>query len=292
MKNKPIDKLKVIYSSVAWGTMGLFIRLIDMPSSLVACIRGFIGAIFLYGVLCIKNKSFELDLVAIKKNLFWISLSGIAMGFNWVLLFEAYMNTSISIATLCYYLAPIIVIIMSSIIFKEKITLKKVICITVALVGMMFVSGILNGNLGSGYGISGMILALGAAILYATVTLSGKKVSGISSFDQTIYELLIAAVILIPYNMLTVAKETVILTPKTIGLLILLGIVHTGGAFAMYFSALHTLEAQIATIFTYLDPVVSILCSVFILREATDPFCIIGAVLIIGALIMHEILDK
>lgn len=285
------DKLKVIFSACAWGTMGVFVRYIGMPSSLIACIRGFIGALFLYAILCIKNKSPRLDLKGIKRNLPWLTVSSIALGFNWVLLFEAYLRTSLSISTLCYYLAPIIVMVASRFLFGEKFTVAKIICIILSVTGMFFVSGILNNNAGSGYGVDGMLCAIGAAFLYATVTLSGKKIKDLSSFDQTIYELFVAAVILVPYNLLTVDAGPVNFSAKSTVLLILLGFIHTGAAFATYFSALHKIEAQIATIFTYLDPVVSILCSVFIFREKTDINCIIGAVLIIGALVVYEILS-
>ena len=221
-------KLKVIFSAVAWGTVGLFVRYIDMPSGLIACARGFMGASFLNLVLSIKNKSFHLDFDAIKKNLLWLTVSGAAMGLNWVLLFEAYVRTSISIATLCYYMAPIIVMAVSVVLFKERLTPGKITCILIALVGMLMVSGVLSGNPGSGYGVSGMLLALGAAVLYATVTLSGKLVKGISSFDQTVYELFMAALILVPYNLIKGNLKAVSVTPRAVIMLIILGIVHTG----------------------------------------------------------------
>ena len=281
------NKFKVIFAAVAWGTMGLFVRFIDMPSSLIACIRGFIGALFLF--LLIKAQKKRLNLKAINENLKYLILSGIALGFNWILIFEAYKRTSLAIASLCYYLAPVIVIVMSHFLFKELLTLKKIICVIIALVGMVFVSGLLQGELGSGYGIIGMICGLCAGILYATVTLLGKKIKGISAFDETIVQLLVAAIVLIPYNLITVSSDEFNLTTMSVSMVILLGIIHTGAAFGAYFSSLQHLNAQTVAIFSYLDPVVSILASIFILKESMDFLSLLGAVLILGSILFSEL---
>ena len=281
------NKFKVIFAAVAWGTMGLFVRFIDMPSSLIACIRGFIGAAFLF--LLIKVQKKRLNAKAINENLKYLILSGIALGFNWILIFEAYKRTSLAIASLCYYLAPVIVIVMSHFIYKEYLSGKKIVCVLLALLGMVFVSGLLQGELGSGYGVIGMICGLCAGILYATVTLLGKKIKGISAFDETIIQLLVAAIVLIPYNLITVDSSDVKLTTMSVSMVILLGMIHTGAAFGAYFSSLQHLKAQTVAIFSYLDPVVSILASIFILKESMDILSIVGAVLILGSILFSEL---
>lgn len=281
------NKFKVIFAAVAWGTMGLFVRFIDMPSSLIACIRGFIGALFLFLLIKLSKKS--LNAKAINENLKYLILSGIALGFNWILIFEAYKRTSLAIASLCYYLAPVIVIVMSHFLFKEYLSVKKILCVILALIGMVFVSGLLQGQLGSGYGVIGMICGLSAGVLYATVTLLGKKIKGISAFDETIIQLLTAAIVLVPYNLLTVDFSTVKVTTLSISMVILLGMIHTGAAFGAYFSSLQHLKAQTVAIFSYLDPVVSILASIFILKESMDILSIVGAVLILGSILFSEL---
>lgn len=281
------NKFKVIFAAVSWGTMGLFVRFIDMPSSLIACIRGFIGALFLFALVKLSKKS--LDTKAINENLKYLILSGIALGFNWILIFEAYKRTSLAIASLCYYLAPVIVIVMSHFLFKEYLSFKKIVCVALALLGMVFVSGLLQGELGSGYGVIGMICGLCAGVLYATVTLLGKKIKGISAFDETIVQLLVAAIVLIPYNIITVDSNDIKLTSVSVTMVILLGMIHTGGAFGAYFSSLQHLKAQTVAIFSYLDPVVSILASIFILKESMDVLSLVGAVLILGSILFSEL---
>lgn len=288
--NKPLlNHLKVIYSACAWGTMGLFVRFIDLPTSVIACIRGIIGAIFLYLLSAITTKQFKLDWACIWKNRISLFISGAALGINWILLFEAYRHTSLAIATLFYYLAPIIVMIASTFIYREKLTPKKLLCIILSLVGMTMISGVLNGNVGNGYGYIGMLLAALAAVFYATVTVSAKKTEGLPAMQETILKLLIASIIVIPYNIVTVDASVLRPSPLMVAMLILLGITHTGGAFATYFSALHHLPNQTVAIMTYLDPVVAVLVSVLLLHENTSILELIGAVILIATLVFYEI---
>lgn len=288
--NKAIlNHFKVIYSACAWGTMGLFVRYIDLPTSMIACIRGTVGAIFLYILSSIATKTYKLDWACIWKNRISLFISGAALGINWILLFEAYRRTSLAIATLFYYLAPIIVMLASTLIYKERLTFKKIICILFSLIGMTMISGVLNGNIGNGYGYIGMILATLAAIFYATVTVSAKKTVGLPAMQETIIKLLIASIVVIPYNLVTVDILSLKPTGLMLIVLILLGITHTGGAFATYFSALHHLPNQTVAIMTYLDPVVAVLVSVIILRENTSLLEIVGAIILIATLIYYEV---
>lgn len=288
-RNSVLNQLKVIYSACAWGTMGLFIRYIDLPTSVIACVRGIVGAIFLYILYAITTKTFKLDYKSIWQNKVSLLISGMALGINWILLFEAYRHTSLAIATLFYYLAPVIVIIASTFIYQERLNRSKIICVIFSLVGMALISGIFDGNIGNGYGLSGMIFALLAAIFYATVTVSAKKTKNLSALTETTIKLIIASIITIPYNILTVDFGTLKPTGFMLFMLIMLGITHTGGAFATYFSALHYLPNQTVALLTYLDPVVAVLVSVVILRENTSFLEIIGAIILIGTLILYEI---
>ncbi len=212
------------------------------------------------------------------------------MGFNWILLFESYRYTSVAVATLCYYLAPIFVIIASPFLLREKLSGKKVACVAAALAGVALVSGIVeNGMPGPGEA-RGILLALGAAVLYATVVLINKRISGISAYDRTTVQLFSAAVVLTPYVLLT--GQTQDLRPGILGvaLLLFLGLVHTGVCYAMYFGSLEKLSAQTVAVFSYIDPVVAVLLSALLLKEPLTPFGIAGAVLILGAAAASDLL--
>ena len=217
----------------------------------------------------------------------WIlAISGAAIGINWILLFESYRYTTVAIATICYYLAPAFVTLASPLV-GEKLTVKKLVCIGVALVGMVFVSGVLQGNQESSF--LGVVLGVGAAVFYASVILLNKKLSPIGAYDKTLCQLGAASLVVAPYILLPGGIYFGDMAPVSWIMLAVLGVVHTGFAYALYFGAIRDVNAQTAAILSYLDPVLSILLSALILRERLDIFSLIGALLILGSALYSEL---
>lgn len=283
-KNNNLARLSLIISMTVFGTIGLFRRFIPLPSGMIAFFRGLIGTLFLLLVVIVsKRKS---DGRAIKRNLPWLVLSGAFIGINWILLFEAYNYTSVATATLCYYMAPIFVIIASPFLLKEKLRLKQALCVAVALCGMVLVSGVLGGG---EVDVAGILCGLGAAVFYASVILLNKKISGISAYDKTIVQLASATAVILPYTLIAERGASVSVTPTVIILLLVVGAIHTGASYTLYFGSLGSLSAQTAAIFSYVDPVVAILLSAVVLREKIGVAEIIGAVLILGAAAVSEL---
>ena len=283
-----------------FGTIGIFRKYISLPSSFIALERGAVGAFFLLWVTVFqrrklsgeeKKKAQLLSGKTIRKNLFLLVFSGVSMGFNWILLFEAYNYTSVSTATLCYYMAPVFIIIASPFVLKEKLTKRKVFCVIAALAGMALVSGLFSrGNrdaAGSG-SVRGILYGLAAALLYCSVVLTNKRMGEIDAYDKTIVQLLSSSAVLLPYVLLTEDCGSLVISPLSWVLLAVVGIVHTGMAYSLYFGALKTVDAQTAAIFSYIDPVVALILSAAILHETMGPPEIAGAVLIIGAALLSE----
>ena len=197
MEKETNAKVSLILAMVIFGTIGIFRKYIPLPSGIVACARGILGVAFL--LVFIKIKKIKMDREAIKKHLWILLVSGGFIGLNWVLLFESYRYTSVAVATLCYYMAPIFVMIVSPFLLKEKLTVKKVLCVIVALIGMVFVSGVLDGGISDVSEMKGILFGLGAAALYATVIMMNQKLREVPTYDKTIMQLGAAAVVLIPY---------------------------------------------------------------------------------------------
>ena len=286
MRKSNTAKLKLTISMFIFGTIGIFVRYIPLPSSILALARGLIGVLFLLLVMVVTKK--KISFGAIRDNLLVLILSGAAIGVNWILLFEAYRYTTVATATLCYYLAPVLVILVSPLILHERLTAKKLFCVIVALGGMVFVSGVLETGVSSLKEIKGILFGLGAASFYASVILLNKKLQNISAYDRTAMQLGVAAVVLLPYTLLTQSVEIDLLSPRVIVLVLVVGIVHTGMAYAMYFGSMKYLKAQTVAIFSYIDPVVAILLSAIILQEGLGIMGIIGAVMILGATFISE----
>lgn len=280
------SKIFIIISMVVFGTLAIFVRNINLSSGEIALYRAILAFIIISLLLLFTKKFIPINII--KKDLPYLVLSGIAMGFNWILLFEAYKYTSVSVATLAYYFAPVIVTIMCSILFKEKMRAKNLICFLFSTVGIVFVSGVIGGK-ADGNHLVGFLFGLGAAILYATVILLNKKVKEVEGINRTCYQFLFAIVVLIPYVLLTSGINLVSLDKTSWINLIIVGVVHTGITYCLYFISLKDLSGQEVGILSYIDPMVAIMISIFVLHEAMNVFQIIGALLILIFAIINEI---
>ena len=283
-------KLELLAAMLIFGTIGLFRRMIPFPSSLIASTRGLIGTLFL--VLFIYLTKQKLNFSAIKKNLIPLIISGILMGFNWILLFESYNYTSVAVSTVCYYMAPIFVILAAPVFFKEKLTGKKIVCAAVAFAGILLVSGIFKTSFTGINEMKGVFFGLAAAVLYASVILINKKFKDLEAFDRTILQLGSSAVVLFPYTCMTENLSTLVFDTKIIILLMITGIVHTGIAYVLYFHSMKSLDTQSIAIYSYIDPMSAILFSALFLNESMSGLEIIGMVLILGAALLSELQKK
>ena len=290
MANKA--KLELIASMFIFGTIGIFVRYIPLPSTIIALVRGFVGAFFVLLFVYLKKSS--IDKAAIRKNFKMLALSGAFIGINWIFLFESYNYTTVATATICYYMEPIFVILASPFLLKEKLTAKKAICAAFALLGMVFVSGMMETGIPALSEAKGVLYGLGAACFYATVVLMNKKITDINAYDKTIMQLGMGAIVLTPYVMLTqdIGTAALSMTPPLWVLLLFVGLVHTGVAYVLYFDALKDLKAQTVAIFSYIDPIVAILLSALLLKENMGIYGIIGAVLVLGSTFISELPEK
>lgn len=277
-------KLKILISMAVFGTVGIFVRFIPMASAAIAFCRGVLGCAFLLILMAATGK--KPNIGDMKRNGWLLALSGAAIGINWILLFEAYRYTTVAIATICYYLSPAFVTLASPLV-GEKLSIKKLLCVAVAMIGMVFVSGVFQGSQNSSP--IGVLLGLGAAVFYASVILMNKKFSPIGAYDRTLCQLGMASLVIAPYLLLSGGIYFGDMTTTGWVMLAIVGIVHTGIAYALYFGGIQDVNAQTAAILSYLDPVLSILLSALILRERLDIFSVTGAVLILGSALYSEL---
>ncbi|MBE5780333.1 MAG: DMT family transporter [Clostridiales bacterium] len=285
--NSTKNKLYLILSMVIFGTIGMFRKFIPLPSGMLAMARGFIGTASLLAIVYLRGS--RLNAKVIKANALKLCLSGALIGFNWILLFEAYRYTTVATATLCYYMAPIFVFLASPFLFREKLGMKKVLCIAVALVGMVLVSGILEADFGGSNASLGILMGLGAALLYASVIVMNKRIVGVNAYDKTIVQLFSAAVVVLPYTLLMEDVASVTLDGTGIIMLLVVGVIHTGITYALYFGSIDSLSTQTVALCSYIDPVVAIFISAFVLMEDIGPMGIIGAVLVLGSTMLSEL---
>lgn len=279
--------IKLSLSMAIFGSIGLFVKNIPFSPSLIALSRAVIGFIFLAFTMLLGKKPFSIS--SIRRNLIPLIFSGLFLGFNWILLFESYRYTSVAVSTLCYYFAPILVIILSPIVLKEQLTYKKLFCVAVAITGILFISGVLNENLSSGTHLKGILLGIGAAALYASIMLLNKKFVDISAYERTLFQLGLSALVLIPYCLISCNLSAIQLSGQPLVLILIVGIIHTGLTYYLYFGSMEYLSGQTVAMISYLDPIIAVLLSIFVLKEPMKPMDIPGALMILGAAIFSEI---
>ena len=282
-------KLSLILSMFIFGTIGIFRKYVPLSSGLLAISRGYIGALFL--ILLIFIKKDKISFKAIKSNLLLLCLSGGFIGINWILLFEAYKYTTVSVATLSYYFAPVIVTVACPILFKEKMGMKQWICFIMSTVGIVLITGIGDTSQSSD-NIKGILFGLGAAALYATVILLNKFTKTVDGIHRTFMQFISAIAVLVPYVLLTDGINLKTLDKKGWIFLLVIGIVHTGITYCLYFSSLKELPGQKAAILSYIDPLVAVLVSVLVLKEDMTPMQAVGGILILGFTLWNEITLK
>ena len=233
----------------------------------------------------------KINFKEIKKDLLLLLISGIAMGINWILLFEAYNYTSVSVATLSYYFAPILVLIISPIIFKEKLIVKQIICFVGSTIGLILLTGITGFDASDNH-FKGIILGVLAAVFYATVILLNKFIKGVSGINRTFLQFISSVVVLLPYVLLTSGINLLKLNGFSWGYLLVIGFIHTGICYCMYFSSIKELKGQEVAILSYIDPFVAVIVSLIFLKESMNFLQVIGGLLILGFSIWNEITIK
>ena len=316
-------RLLIAIAMAIFGTIGLVVRRIPLPSAEIALYRAVlaVAAIGLY-LLLTRQK---IKIAGMKKELVLLVISGVAMGFNWILLFEAYKYTTVSMATLSYYAAPVLITLVSTILFREKLTPRKVLCFVMSTVGILLITvsgsaadaasagagssasggirslvgGVFGGIRSLVGGVSGgstagthhigILFGLGAAVLYATVVLLNKLIRNVAGIQRTFLQFVAAVVTLFPYVLLTGGTHLGALDASGWGFLLLIGLLHTGVAYCMYFSSLAHVSGQEAAVLSYIDPLVAVILSVLVLHEPMSALQLLGGAMILGFTLLNEL---
>lgn len=272
-------------SMAIFGTLAPFVRNVPVASGELALYRAILAAVMIAAFLIITRQ--RIPFPAIRREIPLLLLSGAAMGVNWILLFEAYRYTTVSTATLSYYFAPVIVTVVSPLLFREALTPRQIICFVMSTLGLVMITGV--SGLSGGRDLIGIGFGLGAAMFYASVILINKFIRNVEGIHRTFLQFLAAVAVLIPYVAATSGVTLGGMGAAGWVNLLIVGLVHTGVTYCMYFSSLRELPGQKAAILSYIDPLVAVLISVTVLGEAMTPWQAVGGLLILGFTLYNEI---
>lgn len=276
----------MLISMVVFGTIGIFVKNIPLSSGEIALFRAVIAAAAICLFQLIRGK--RITIPKEKKMLFLLAFSGLSVGFNWVLLFEAYRYTTVSIATLSYYFAPVIVMVLSPVLFRERITKFQIFCFAMATVGLFMIIGAQNGESGSNH-LIGVLLGLGAAVFYACVMTCNKLIVDIPGIERTFFQFVSAIAVMTVYVAVTTGINIGQMhVPGAVNLLVV-GLFHTGFTYCLYFSSIKNLRGQEIAILSYVDPLVAIIVSVALLHEPIGMVQIAGGLMLLGFTLLYEL---
>ncbi len=283
-------RLRFVLAVLLYGTIGPVVRFIALPSEVIVLFRGAFGSLFVWLFMRVRGQT--LDRRAIRANLRWLVTSGICLGLNWIFLFAAYVHTTVAIASLCNYMAPIIVIALSPVVFGERIGPKRLACVIAAFVGIMLVSGVL-GSGAAEVDLVGIALGLLAAAAFVGIVICNKKIVGVGAFDKVVVQLGTSAATVLPYALvknggLPLAGVDV----RSWALLACICLVQTGIAYVFYFGAMGELPVTEIALLGYIEPVVSVLGSALFLHEPLGVAGAIGASMVIVAAAAGEVIRE
>ncbi|NLJ33581.1 MAG: EamA family transporter [Firmicutes bacterium] len=277
MEKKPKHELRLLMAMLIFGSIGVFVKNINLPSAAIVWWRTIIGSGFLALLFFLTKQPLKIQ--AIKNNLLLLIAAGIFLGGGWALLFASYHLTTVSIGTLLHYTAPALVFILSPLLFQEKMTSHKVVGIVAAILGMIIING--TGAGGSNFTL-GVICALASALFYALVMILNKYLRGLSGLESTFVQLLVAMVVMATYTGITTGRLVHIPRGYEVLLMATVGILHTGIGCYIYFSSMQELPGQTIAIMSYIDPASTLFFSALFLQERLTGFQILGALLILG----------
>ncbi|MBS4212365.1 MULTISPECIES: DMT family transporter [Neobacillus] len=280
------SKIQFILSMIIFGTIGLVVRNIDLSSSERALLSSFIGCLFLLLIFFVIKKKLSWNLV--KSNALFLILSGISLGGNWIFLYQSYDHTTIANATLGYYFAPVFVMLLSPFVLREQLSIKKNVCIGVAIIGMLMIVG--EGlRASSSDDLLGLSFGLIAAAFYAALLLLNKFIKDMGKLELTIIQLGTTTLLLMPYVFWTSGFGIFEVSSSSIPFILILGIINTGIGFWLFFSGMEGLKGQSIAMLSYVDPFVAILISAIILQEQMTIIQVLGGVLLLGSTFVSEI---
>ncbi len=289
-KKKFIGPFLIITAGVLWGLMGLFVRNLDsygITSMQIVALRAVFTALMMAAVTLVYDRK----LFKIKIRDCWCFLgTGICsiVFFNFCY-FRTITLTSLSAAAVLLYTAPIMVMIMSVFLFKEKLTAAKIIAAAVAFIGCALVTGAADGRLA--LNTAGVLTGLGSAFGYALYTIFGEYAlkRGYNSITITLYTFVFASVGVLPFANLSDLSGKISANPQVIGWGVVLAFVVTVLPYLVYTIGLRTVDAGKASVMATVEPVVATLVGVMVFAEPLSVSGIIGIILVAVSLAMLNI---
>lgn len=269
------ETVKYIVALLIFGSNGVIASYVPLPSEEIVLMRTLIGGSALILVLLLSRS--KLDRGALRREAPKLLCAGVCLGANWALLFEAYKLMSVSLATLLYYTAPVMVLLLSPLLLRERQPPRAYLGMAAAVLGLVLAVGLGDSPVSA----RGLLVGLGSAVFYAGLIIFNKKISGVGGLGLTTVEMAIAAAVMLCYVLLSGGSVRFPDDARGTGALLFLCLVNTALACWLYFSSMNRLSARTVALFGYVDPVSALIFAAVFLHESMTPLQLAGAALVL-----------
>ena len=269
------ETVKYIVALLIFGSNGVIASYVPLPSEEIVLMRTLIGSSALILVLLLSRS--KLDGGALRREAPKLLCAGVCLGANWALLFEAYKLMSVSLATLLYYTAPVMVLLLSPLLLRERQPPRAYLGMAAAVLGLVLAVGLGDSPVSA----RGLLVGLGSAVVYAGLIIFNKKISGVGGLGLTTVEMAIAAAVMLCYVLLSGGSVRFPDDARGTGALLFLCLVNTALACWLYFSSMNRLSARTVALFGYVDPVSALIFAAVFLHESMTPLQLAGAALVL-----------
>ncbi len=276
------NNIKFILSMLIFGFNGILVTYIPWHSYEIVLSRTVIGSLSMLLILAFQRK--KLVFFKNKKSLKMLILSGILIGLNWLFLYEAFKQLGVGLAQILSSSGPAVAMILSPLIFNEKLKKHKIIAFIIVVLGMFLIS---SNDLSGGLSF-GLLCGILACLAYAGFLICNRLATSIEGPERTMWQLFIASIVVLIFIIYKGNGIPNDLSLKTVIAVLILGIVNTGLAMNLMFSSLPKLSLQTVGIYTYLEPMSALVFSFLILGEKMTILEIVGVFMILGGTIFSE----
>ena len=277
---------KYIIALLLFGSNGIVASNIHLPSVEIVFWRTLIGSLLLVVIFLATRQ--KITFIKEKRDTLFIVLSGIAMGTSWMFLYEAYSQIGVSLASLSYYCGPVIVMALSPILFKEKLTKNKFMGFFSVLIGIFLVNGTVSGK---ELNIFGIFCGLMSAVMYSFMVILNKKATKVQGLENSTIQLIVSFLTVAVFVGFKTGYQITISGNDLLWVMVI-GLLNTGVGCYFYFSSIGKLPVQTVAICGYLEPLSAVILATIILGETMYPLQILGAILIIGGAVFGECYNK
>lgn len=274
--SKALGCLYVSISAVIWGLNGVIVNWVPLDAYTIAFFRVLFATLALLPVMLLTQRREMAEAAKAWREMLAL---GVLLSLGWSFLFQSMKMIAIANAVLLNYMAPIFVALLSPIFLKEKIERVTILALATSMVGMILISSQQNQH-STGLDLLGIIFGLLAGLAYAGfIILSKRIVAGFSSLAVAFYAYLATTIFLSP----SLIGGNLSLDWVSWALLLVLGVFNTGFAVTLYLNGLKLIKAQRAVVFTYFEPVSTMVFGFFFLAQQPTMLMLIGGSLILLA---------